>query len=95
MDAAVPPSGSKDPATNDAYLGYDEPLLAVADGTVVKVVDGRPDQTPQTDAHPLQLDEFGGNYLLLDIGDGFYAFYAHVKPGTFEVEAGDRVERER
>ena len=60
---------------------------------MVKVVDGRPDQTPQTDATPHELDEFGGNYLLLDIGDGFYAFYAHVKPGTFEVEVGDRVEQ--
>ena len=75
--------------TTDAYLAYGEPLLAVADGTVVTVVDGRPEQTPQTDVQGLQLDEFGGNYLILDIGDGFYAFYAHVKLGTFEVEAGD------
>jgi hypothetical protein len=86
-------SGSADVTVNDAYLAYDEPLLAVADGTVVEVVDGRADQTPQTDANVRSLDEFGGNYLILDIGDGFYAFYAHVKPGTFEVAEGERVKR--
>jgi hypothetical protein len=74
-------SGSADATTNDAYLAYDEPLLAVADGTVVKVVDGRAEQAPHTDPQGLQLDEFGGNYLLLDIGDGFHAFYAHLKGG--------------
>ncbi len=86
-------SGSADATTNDAYLAYDEPLLAVADGTVVKVVDGRAEQAPHTDPQGLQLDEFGGNYLLLDIGDGFHAFYAHLKGGTFEVQQGDQVER--
>jgi hypothetical protein len=86
-------SASADPTTNEAYLAYDQPLLAVADGTVVKVVDGRVEQTPQTDPHGLALDEFGGNYVVLDIGDGFYAFYAHVKPGTFEVEVGERVKQ--
>ena len=85
-------SVSADAATNEAYLAYGEPLLAVADGTVVEVVDGRPEQVPQTDVQGLQLDEFGGNYLILDIGDGFYAFYAHVKRGTFEVEVGEHVE---
>ena len=84
-----------DPATNEAYLAYGEPLLAVADGTVVEVVDGRPEQVPQTDAQGLQLDEFGGNYLILDIGDGFYAFYAHVKPGTFEVRWASASSRDR
>jgi hypothetical protein len=85
-----------DPAhssTNEAYLAYDAPLLAVADGTVVKVVDGRADETPQTEVTGLEMDEIGGNYMLLDIGDGFYAFYAHVEAGTFEVEEGDRVEQ--
>jgi hypothetical protein len=85
-----------DPAqssTNEAYLAYDAPLLAVADGTVVKVVDGRADETPQTEVTGLEMDEIGGNYMLLDIGDGFYAFYAHVEAGSFEVEEGDRVEQ--
>jgi hypothetical protein len=84
---------SADVTRNDAYLAYDEPLLAVADGTVARVVDGRADTTPQTEFDYRQMDEIGGNYLILDIGDGFYAFYAHVKSGTFEVEVGDRVER--
>jgi hypothetical protein len=87
------PSLAGDASANDAYQAYDAPLLAVADGTVVKVLDGRSDQPPQTDADIRELGEFGGNYLILDIGDGFYAFYAHVRSGTFEVEVGDHVER--
>ena len=81
-------SVSADATTNDAYLAYGEPLLAVADGTVVQVVDGRPEQPPQEDVQGLQLDEFGGNYLILDIGDGFYAFYAHVQAWNVRGRSG-------
>jgi Domain of unknown function (DUF1905) len=31
--------------------------------------------------------------VVLDLGDGRYAFYAHLEPGSESVEAGERVER--
>ena len=41
-----------------------------------------PDETPG--AHPvgLTLDEYGGNHIVQRIGDGVYAFYAHLQPGN-------------
>ena len=35
----------------------------------------------------------GGNYVALDIGNGKYALYAHVQPGSLRVKVGDRVKR--
>jgi hypothetical protein len=36
------------------YYGFGEDVLAVADGTVVYVHDGMPDETPSTPGHPLR-----------------------------------------
>jgi murein DD-endopeptidase MepM/ murein hydrolase activator NlpD len=33
----------------------------------------------------------GGNYVVVDIGRGRYAFYAHLQPGSMTVRRGDRV----
>jgi murein DD-endopeptidase MepM/ murein hydrolase activator NlpD len=32
---------------------------------------------------------------MLDIGQGRYVFYAHLKPGSLRVKAGDKVRRAR
>lgn len=85
------PSFIDDSTRNESYLAFDEPLLAVADGTVVRAVDGRKDVPPQGLPEGLILDEFGGNYIILDLGEGFYAFYAHIEEGTIAVKQGDEV----
>jgi murein DD-endopeptidase MepM/ murein hydrolase activator NlpD len=35
----------------------------------------------------------GGNSVVIDIGDGNYAFYAHIKPGSVKVKEGQKVKR--
>jgi hypothetical protein len=80
-----------DPTRNESYLAYDEPLLAVADATVVSVVSDVPDQPPHVFPTGLRLDQYGGNQIVLDLGAGTYAFYAHLKPGSASVRPGDRV----
>lgn len=87
------PSFASDPTRNEDYLAHDEPLLAVGDGTVVAVVDGFEDSVPQELPSGLGIDGLGGNTLVLDLGDGYFAFYAHVAPGSFTVAEGDRVTR--
>jgi len=86
-----PATFAGDPTINGSYLAYGEPLLAVADATVVKVADGRDDAPPRTILPGLGLDELGGNYVVLDIGGGVHAFYGHLISGSAEVEVGDRV----
>jgi len=41
----------------------------------------------------LTIEQADGNHVVLDLGDGRYALYAHFKPGSVRVKAGDRVSR--
>ncbi len=72
-----------------SYPYYGTPVHAVTDGKVVSVTDNLPDQVPGTSPVGLPLDQYGGNYVVQDIGDGNYAFYAHLKPGSISVKPGD------
>lgn len=87
-------SGPDDQISSYAFYGAD--LLAVADGTIFAVQDGEPDQTPAR-LDPTQdvsdLRKGLGNFVLIDIGNGRFAFYAHAVPGSVAVKAGDRVSR--
>ncbi len=71
------------------YFGAD--IHAVADGAVVGVVDGLPEQIPTKTPTGLPLEQYGGNHIVQDIGDGNYAFYAHLKTGSVKVEVGDQL----
>ena len=71
------------------YFGAD--IHAVADGPVVSVVDGLPEQVPGTGPTGLKLDQYPGNHIVQDLGNGNYALYAHIKTGTVEVKPGDRL----
>jgi Peptidase family M23 len=82
-----------DPKNNASYHAYGADILAVADGVVVDVSGGIPDNVPGTSVEPLTLRTIGGNYVIEDIGNGAYAFYAHVKPDTMKVYVGARVKR--
>jgi hypothetical protein len=71
------------------YFGAD--IHAVADGPVVGIVDGLPEQVAGRSPTGLTLDQYGGNHIVQDIGDGNYAFYAHLKTGSVKVKPGDRL----
>jgi hypothetical protein len=71
------------------YFGAD--IHAVADGPVVAVLDGLPEQVAGQSPTGLPLEQYGGNHVVQDIGDGNYAFYAHLKTGTVKVKPGDRL----
>jgi murein DD-endopeptidase MepM/ murein hydrolase activator NlpD len=54
-------------------------------------VDGRPEQTPGKYPTNISLDEADGNCVILDLGGGRFAMYAHMQPGSIKVRKGDRV----
>ena len=78
---------------NKNYRCYGSDVLAVADATVVTVKDGIPQNVPgiNSRAVPITLETVGGNHVILDLGRGHFAFYAHLQPGQIRVKAGDRV----
>lgn len=78
---------------NESYLAYGREVLAAADGTVVAVRDGFPDQTPPFDPPGQTTQTAAGNYIMQDIGGGRFAFYAHLVPGSLRVAVGQEVRR--
>lgn len=84
-----------DSSKNSSYFGYGSEVIAVADGSVVSLLDGLPENTPDavTRAAPMTLQNMGGNYIILDIGQQQYAFYAHLQTHSIRVKLGDHVSR--
>jgi hypothetical protein len=81
-----------DGSKNSDWPTFGAPLYAVADGIVVRAVDHMRDIPPRSQNSGLRTpDDFGGNRVLLKIGPGRYACYAHMKAGSVRVRRGQRV----
>ena len=83
------PNGS----LNTNFSGYGAAVIAVADGTVSAVIDGQPENEGNNpvSSRTVTLDSITGNSLVLDLGQGRYALYAHLQPGSIKVAVGDKV----
>jgi murein DD-endopeptidase MepM/ murein hydrolase activator NlpD len=85
-------SGAKykgDGKSNSDYFAYGREIVAVADGTVVTVVDGVPENVLGTMARYA----IKGNYVVLRHAPKLYSVYVHLQPGRMRVKAGDAVKR--
>lgn len=69
------------------YLCYRLPVLAPADATVVKVVDGVPDNP----IGEVNLRDNWGNAVVLYVGPNLYALLCHLAPGSIKVREGQIV----
>lgn len=74
------------------WYGYGAEVLAVADSIVADTRDGVPESPSLAGAPANTLENASGNYVVLDLGQGRYAFYEHLKPGSVAVKAGDHVQ---
>lgn len=92
MTSLLRDDGSKNPLDNNAYCNYGQTIYSVADGTVVRVIDGFEAQQGNHQIWPITEENLGGNNLIIDIGGGRYAFYAHCIKGSFgNLKVGDSV----
>lgn len=82
-----------DPKNPASYEIFGKEVLAVADGTVVGTRNDLPEQVPGTYPSGIAIDEADGNFVVLDIGNGFFVNYAHMQPGSVRPKVGDRVTR--
>lgn len=85
--------GTGDPLHYTSFPAYGQPVLAVADATVVDAVDAYPDLLVGEAREDVTPQNAGGNRIILDLGDGRFAVYAHLQAGSVQVAIGDRVER--
>ncbi|MFJ8863250.1 M23 family metallopeptidase [Streptomyces sp. NPDC102451] len=88
-----------------AFPAFGAPLFAVADAKVVTADDTQRDHLSRNSllgfAYLLLAEgelrglagahRVFGNRIVLDLGDGTYAAYAHVRSGSLQVRAGDTV----
>ena len=78
-----------------SYPTYGARIRSVADGRVVGTRDDQPEQTPGQFPNGLALNDFGGNYVVIKISEGQYAYYAHLQKGSngVRVQPGEQVEK--
>ena len=74
-----------------SYAYYGTPVHSVADGVVVNLYDDTGEQVPGAEAKGITPENIGGNMVVVDIGGGAYAFYAHLQRNSLKVKLGDRV----
>lgn len=92
LDAENRP-GTGDPTLPASFPTFGQPVLAVADATVVEAVDRYPDLNVGEPREIVTPQNAGGNRIVLDLGDGRYAIYAHLQAGSVVPQPGDRVTR--
>ena len=71
------------------FFIFGQPLVAVADGRVTEAVDAHPDLPVGGNTW----HDMAGNHVVIDIGDGHYVLYGHMKLGSLRVRVGDQVRR--
>ncbi len=77
----------------ESFYCFDEPILAPADGTVVRAKDGHRDHHRTTGwIDPLQY-RLAGNYVLIKHAENEYSFLAHLKQGSISVKKGDDIDQ--
>jgi hypothetical protein len=81
-----------DPKQPSSYVIYGKPAYAVADARVIAAVDGMTD-SPIGSLPNLPPDKADGNHVILALGNGRFALYAHFKPHSLQVTEGQSVRR--
>lgn len=82
---------SGDGSKLEDYAFYGAPVYAVADGVVVNAFDELDPQVPFARDTKLRPEAYTGNQIVLDLGRGVFALYAHLLKGSLQVAEGDRV----
>ena len=76
---------------SEDWFCYGVEVLAVAPGVVVEAMRDLPDELPGVPPTNLKVAEIAGNHVVLDLGGGRYAMYAHFAPHSVVVHVGDHV----
>ena len=79
---------------NEMHLSFGQPVHATGAGRVVDMHDGARDgagiDVAELAKRPTAL---GGNYVVIDHGNGEFSWFGHLKQGSITVKAGQTVEQ--
>ncbi|HEY7900508.1 MAG TPA: M23 family metallopeptidase [Caulobacteraceae bacterium] len=78
---------------NRSYFCYNKPIYSVAAGTVVEATDSMPENVPHSGKYAVAIDfnTAAGNHVVVRIAPDRFVLYAHMRPGTVRVKAGQKV----
>jgi murein DD-endopeptidase MepM/ murein hydrolase activator NlpD len=93
LDRRVMPENHQ--SKNENWYGYGAEVIAVADAVVSAIKDDIPENVPLSEkmAIPITSETVGGNYVVLNLGGGRYAFYGHLQPKRLRVKVGQKVRK--
>ncbi len=74
-----------------SYPYFGDEIHSATAGTVVGVLDNVPETPPGSLPEGITAEKAGGNHVVVAIGGGRYAFYAHMQPGSVRVKVGQKV----
>jgi murein DD-endopeptidase len=82
-----------DSGINANFYSYGEEVIAVADGRISDLKDDLAENVGSNEIsnRKVTLDNIVGNYLIVDLGKGCFALYAHLQPHSFRIKLGDNV----
>lgn len=88
------------PYKKENWYGYGTAIYATAEGAITSAVNDVPEndykgkEVVYADIPKGELYKgLGGNYVVIDHGNGEFSFYAHMQPGSVLVKAGDHVKQ--
>lgn len=76
-----------DPSRLESYHCWGRPILAPAEGVVMRAIDGLTDQA----IGAFDPGNPAGNHVVIDFGNDEYGFLAHLQQGSIRVSRGDTV----
>lgn len=74
---------------NEDYYAWGREVVAVADGRVIQVVDGVPENRPRS----MNRYFVPGNVVVIEHSTTLHSLYAHLQPGKLRVKPGARIKR--
>jgi hypothetical protein len=74
-----------------SYPYFGDEVHSATGGKVVGVLDDIPNTPAGSFPPAITAEKAGGNHVVVAMGGGRYAFYAHLQPGTIRVKVGEKV----
>lgn len=79
---------------NNDYYSFGVPVYATGDGKIVDAYDGKPDNRNFDYAELATREKaYGGNYIIIDHGNGEYSWFGHLKKGSVKVKIGQTIKQ--